>query len=85
MATGTYLEASHFKVIFNLLSESTNAEPFVKAVDVQAVLKRYKTEILEHACPPDVTLDQLRGSPTCLVMSCRFYFVQFFQGHERNT
>jgi hypothetical protein len=82
MAMGRDFLAYQFNVVLNFLSECTNAEPFDKPVHVQTVLKHYKTEILAHVHPPDVTCAALwsrqYGAPrnvSCHVASISFNFV----------
>jgi len=79
MATGRDFLACHFNVIWNFLSECTKAEPLVKPVHVQTVLKHYKTEILAHVHPPYVTCPALQsrqyGAPR--TVSCHVAFVSF--------
>jgi len=79
MAKGRDFLVCRFNVILNFLSECTNAEPLVKPVHVQTVLKHYKTEILAHVHLPYVTCAALRshqyGAPR--TVSCHVAFVSF--------
>jgi hypothetical protein len=79
MDTGRDFLGCQFNALLNVLSGCTNAETIVKPVHVQSVLKHYKTDILAHVHPPDVTCATLRsrqyGVPRNV--SCHVAFISF--------